>query len=187
MSTPTLYALFSLFYAVLIASLLFTASLAAHELGHAAAGRLLGLRIARIVAGNGPWLLRFGRFEARLFGLTGATEFARPLCLEQARTRVLVALAGPAASLAAAAAFHLVAVVATGATAKVCGTMAAANVALAVFNLAPVPPLDGWRVLEPALERLGLRLTPGERARLYSAGMIAIAAATAVFFAWRWR
>lgn len=95
-----LFAIFFLVYAVLIALLLFTLSLSAHELGHAAVGRLLGLRVARIVSGNGPWLWPIGKLEVRLFGLTGATEFARPFYLDLIRTRVLVALAGSAASLA---------------------------------------------------------------------------------------
>ena len=182
-----LFAILSLAYAVAIASLLFSASLLAHELGHAAAGRLLGLRVGRIVAGNGPWLVRLGKLEVRLFGLNGACEFSRPLHIEPARTRALVALAGPAASLVASAGFHLLAIVTAGAVANVSATMAAANLALAIFNLVPIPPLDGWQAAEPALERLGwLRLGSGQRARLYSAGMALIFASTAVFFAWRW-
>ncbi len=38
--------------------------------------------------------------------------------------------------------------------------MAVVNISLAVFNLLPVPPMDGWRILDGTLLRGRLRLTP---------------------------
>lgn len=184
----------SILYAAILTSLLFVLSLAMHELGHAAAGRFFGLPIRRIVAGNGPWLIRLwgARFEARLLGFNGGCEFGRPLCQEAPRVRFWVALAGPLASFGAAGLFWAVALlwpasIGPGAVARVCMTMAQANVALAVFNLLPVPQLDGWRVLDAALEGLGIwRLTPGQRIRLHAVGGMLLAVGIAAFFAARW-
>jgi Zn-dependent protease len=179
----------SILYAAILTSLLFVLSLAMHELGHAAAGRFFGLPIRRIVAGNGPWLIRLwgARFEVRLLGFNGGCEFGRPLCQEAPRVRFWVALAGPLASLAAAGLFGVAGLLWHGGIARVCVTMAQANVALAVFNLLPVPPLDGWRVLDAALEGLGIwRLTPGQRVRLHAAGGLLLAVGIAAFFAARW-
>ena len=182
---------FLLFMAVVIAALLFTASLALHELGHAAAARALGLPVIGISAGSGPWLLHLplrwpAPLRINLLPTHGATQLARPLHLEPPRVRILVALAGPAASVATAGLCTAVALAGPGSVQSVAHTMAMANLALAVFNLAPVPPLDGWQALEPLLERVGLRLAPTRRAGLYAAGLVTITVATAAFFAVRW-
>jgi len=147
-----------------------------------------------VTAGNGPWLVRLwgGRFEARLFGLNGGCEFARPLESEPTLARFWIALAGPLASLAIAGLFAgcaaaLDAVAGPGSGVHVCLVMAQANIALALFNLLPVPPLDGWRAVEAVLDRAGvLRLTPSQRVRVYRAGLALILVTTAAFFAARW-
>jgi Zn-dependent protease len=133
-----------------------------------------------------------GRFEARLFGLNGACEFARPLESEPTLARFWVALAGPLASLAIAGLFAgcaavWEAVAGQGSVVQVCSVMAQANVALALFNLLPVPPLDGWRAVEAALERFGvLKLSDSRRARLHAAGLLLLGVGTAAFFAAHW-
>jgi membrane-associated protease RseP (regulator of RpoE activity) len=190
----TLYAALSIFFAVVATSLLFVLSLALHESGHAVAGHLFGLPVRRVTAGNGPWLVRLwrGQFEARLFGLNGGCEFARPLESEPTLARFCIALAGPLSSLGAAGLFAGCAAVwdavaGQGAGVQVCMIMAQANIALALFNLLPIPPLDGWRALEAVLEQAGvLRLTPSQHERVYRAGLVLIMVATAAFFAWKW-
>lgn len=189
--TLSLYAAISLFFAVVAASLLFVLSLALHEAGHALAARIFGLPVRRVTAGNGPWLLRLGRFEARLFGLNGACEFTRRLESEPTLARFWIALAGPLSSFAAAGLFAGLgaawsAVAGHGSEVQVCLLMAQANVALALFNLLPIPPLDGWRALEAVLEQAGFRLSDARRARLHAGGMVLLAVGIAAFFAVHW-
>ena len=118
-----------------------------------------------------------------LFG-TPAVVFgwARPVPVDFARLRhprrdaILVALAGPATNLAlaAASAFVLGALPRTpepGLGVTVVGMLAVAslsiNCVLAVFNLLPVPPLDGGRVLTALLPvRVARALVPVERIAL---------------------
>jgi Zn-dependent protease len=112
-----------------------------------------------------------------LFGWAKPVPVATSVLRNPRRAMVLVALAGPAANLCMAAVWCAV----LGAIVRVNGnetldgwiaSMAQAgiwvNVVLAVFNLLPIPPLDGGRVLAGLLPpRLGARLEKIEPVGLF--------------------
>lgn len=114
------------------------ASIVLHEIGHAMVARRFDLPIRRIV----------------LFIFGGVAEMEREP--DEARHEFLVAVAGPAVSLALAGVFHAVALglVLSGAGAAAVGVaayLALINLVLVAFNLVPAFPLDGGRVLRSAL------------------------------------
>lgn len=115
----------------LATSLLFFASVVAHELGHSVVAQATGVPVRDIT------LFLFGGVA------TLGREPRRP------RDELLIALAGPAVSLALAAGFG--ALWRLGGTVgaplhALAGWLAMVNLSLALFNLLPGFPLDGGRV-----------------------------------------
>jgi Zn-dependent protease len=123
---------------MLASAVLLFGSVVAHELAHALVARGFGIRTHDIV------LSPLGGV-ARLDGTPAS-----------GRAEVLIALAGPAMSLAIAGAAWLALGFAPAAAAGVLGTLVWANAMLGVFNLVPAFPMDGGRVLRGLLhERIG--------------------------------
>lgn len=117
---------------------------AIHEAGHLAAIRLTGERLREI---------RLRPFSVRI-------DKTR----SNAAKELLISAAGPLAGLLAAGALF----------AAGCVRGAAASLVLTVFNLLPVYPLDGWRLLDVALETRCLPQTA--RKIKTAAGVSALAA-----------
>lgn len=134
------------------ASLVFLASILAHELSHALAARTQGIQIRRITL--------------FLFGGVAHME-SEP---ESPKAEFLMAIAGPLASIAIGIASLLIGVSLAGIGADVSATqdpvatfraigpvstlllwLGPINIAIAIFNLVPGFPLDGGRVLRAAL------------------------------------
>lgn len=114
-----------------IIAVVFFSSILAHELSHALMSRRLGLPV------HGITLFVFG-------GVAHLTREA-----ESARDEFLIAIVGPATSLAAAACFGLGWLLLKGpwpGIGGVSGQLAVINAVIAAFNLLPGFPLDGGRV-----------------------------------------
>ncbi|MFC2014418.1 site-2 protease family protein [Chloroflexota bacterium] len=119
----------------IVTSLLFFASVVAHELAHSLVGRANGIPIINIT------LFIFG-------GVAGmAREAARP------GAELKMAVAGPVCSLLIGAIFGLISLIPgiPEPTATMVFWLALMNVMLAVFNLVPGFPLDGGRIFRSLL------------------------------------
>ena len=112
-------------------------SILVHELGHAVAGRRLGLRPQEILLHGFGGLCRYDRAPRGLQG-------------------VLVSGAGPAAGLALGAIALVLGSTVVGMLPQwagwVLGTVALINIFWSLFNLLPMLPLDGGHVVFHALE-----------------------------------
>ena len=138
------------------------ASVLLHELAHAACARRLGVRV----------------YEVELLPFGGVAHLDEPAMVPPAR-EVGVALAGPAANgLLAAVGMALLALQLPATAAWPVERWTADQVALAVFNLLPVFPLDGGRVVRALLvPRMGFHRASHAAVHLGRwAGMIMAAA-----------
>lgn len=142
-----------LIFAVLMTLALFVGSLAAHEAGHALAVRLLaGPGAVEEISAGSPAIFRWGLLRIGILPTWGYVRFD----LERVSPvdRRLIAVAGPLASVMLAAAFGVAAAVLPmdSGWRQAFHAMSAANFYLAGFNLLPIPPLDGWTILETWLQ-----------------------------------
>ncbi len=130
-----------------------------HELGHCVVALRLGLPVRRI----------------RLFLLGGISEISKPPA--RPGQEGLVAAAGPAVSvaLAAATAIGWLALHPGGATWLLVAQTCVANVAVAAFNLLPGLPLDGGRMLRALTWATTGDRRSGTRAGVVGAGAVAVA------------
>ncbi len=173
--------LFAFLYKVSIWAIPVLFAITLHEVAHGWAARYFGDRTAEMLGRLSlnplrhidpigtvlvPGLLL--AFGGPLFGWAKPVPVATSVLRNPRRAMILVALAGPAANLFMAAAWCAV----LGTIARLNGNgtldhwialMAQAgiviNVVLAVFNLLPIPPLDGGRVLAGLLPpRMSARL-----------------------------
>lgn len=143
-----------IFFAFLAALI---ASLSLHELGHHLFLHRYGVAIREISLGYGPALFRTGSFVLRLAPIC-AHVAPSPQDWQQLtnRQRAFALAGGPAASLLVAVAFALAWLLSGHVLFRI---FAEGNLLLAAFNLLPLKPLDGWGLVECALESQGLRLS----------------------------
>ena len=120
-------------------SLLFLASVLAHELSHSLLAARMGIRVTSIT------LFVFGGASAM------ESEPKRP------RDEALIAAAGPVASLLIGAGLWLLGLVTRGQPQLevLLGWLSFVNLGLGAFNLVPGFPMDGGRILRALLWRLG--------------------------------
>ena len=131
--------------------LVFSSSFLAHELGHACAARCLGYQAGRVEIGFGPGI-RLRNVTFRGIPIQAAVQILGNPTGWRASA---IALAGPVASLLLGSALLLLGA-APGLLHGLLQGIGGLNVAIGLFNLLPVPPLDGWRAIEPMVfYRLG--------------------------------
>lgn len=143
-----------------------------HEYGHLMAMKRLGINADRVVIGS------YRLFSFKLHGIVHDIGLFPILgyCLSKeyekasARDRALVAAAGPLATALTGAIFYAIDYVNPGWPVHV-----AAYGSLVFFftNLIPLPPLDGWTILEVGLVKRGIKITESRRKQLFIAGMAA--------------
>jgi len=150
--------------------LIFLFAITIHEASHAAVADILGdptPRLAgRLTLNPIPHLDPIGTLLPIIFILSGSPMvfgWAKPVPINPYNFRnpvqgeIAVSVAGPASNFLAAwlvatlIKFIPFGVIAQGATASMISSFILINLALAVFNLIPIPPLDGSHILEPFL------------------------------------
>lgn len=138
-----------------------------HEYGHAWTMRRLGMRVDKIVIGTGPLLFSTKQEEIRLLpfiGMAVSDDYAKA----SLRDRAIAAAAGPVASILLGLflllAYWIVPSWATLIAAK-------GSLLLAAINLIPLPPFDGFTVVEAFLAKRGLRIDEGQRRQLFTIGI----------------
>jgi Zn-dependent protease len=157
-----------------------------HEMGHATAAIALFGKdsVSRVSVGVGPRVVWHGKLVARLFPISGRTWVVeRDLTPVQA---AFISLAGPVASILLGLSMLLLA----NHHDQIQGrqfliVLGQINMAIAAMNLLPVPPLDGWRAIEPDLcRRYGWHPASEGMQIAYRAGYGVLAAANVWVAAW---
>lgn len=148
--TPRTFAFDLMFLAILLGSIFL------HELGHAWGNLIQGIPVGRILLHGGGGLCSYKRSASR-------------------RERELVVAMGPIVNLALWATASLAApLIGDPELGWAVETLAWVNIYLAVFNLMPVQPLDGGKLLELMLHRL---LPPAAATRIAGAvGLLVVVA-----------
>ncbi|NNM65482.1 MAG: M50 family metallopeptidase [Burkholderiales bacterium] len=158
----------------------FASSFLAHELGHAWAARWLGCRPGDIEIGFGPGI-KLGNVTFRVIPLQASIQTLG----DPSGWRVsAIALAGPAASMLLGSILLLLGA-APGLFHGLLQGIGGLNVAIGLFNLLPVPPLDGWRAIEPLVFcRLG---KPNQQQQIFmhKAGFAFLGASGIIYLALR--
>jgi membrane-associated protease RseP (regulator of RpoE activity) len=144
-------------------------SLIAHEMGHWVVLRRLNVTVLEWWLGLGPAIAKVGRFRIGMLPV-GASIYPDPVTYAKldSRQRMAVALGGPIGSMVYGLA--LLAAVAVGhfspSASDGLHKLAVTNFMLALVNLVPIPPLDGWTIFDALLEKMGRPLS--ERGRSLS-------------------
>jgi Zn-dependent protease/CBS domain-containing protein len=143
----------------LLASCVLFLSILAHELSHSLVARALGYEVRAIT----------------LFVFGGVSEISGEP--KNARDEGAIALAGPALSFAIAGVLHVFGALLPEANVlrALVSYLAAANFAIAVFNLLPGFPLDGGRALRALFRALGDSLVKATRKAAFAGRLLGLA------------
>lgn len=164
-----------------------------HEVGHLIAAKLAGIPVKLIAVGAGPALWKHVgdtlRVELRLLplgmsvGILGRRDSdgitRRPMAHD-----MWVAAGGPLASIALAM-ILFVASLGTGVLPALQSWLmmtGALSILVMLFNLLPIPGLDGGHLMLLSAMKLGLRLSPRQEATLHQLGLQVAAALCVLAF-----
>ncbi|QWE98133.1 MULTISPECIES: site-2 protease family protein [unclassified Cupriavidus] len=165
---------FLLFLAAYIMWHLLVVLLGIHEYGHLLAMKRVGIRPDKVVIGGVKLFTITIKKVPIEFGLVPLWAFVASKHYEQSSSdkRAIVAAAGPAMSLVTGIAFFLVDAIYP---LWLVGLCAKGSFVLLATNLIPLPPLDGWTIIEHFIVRRGIKISPKSRQYLLCAGFLAIA------------
>jgi membrane-associated protease RseP (regulator of RpoE activity) len=157
-----------------VACFLVVFSLIAHELGHWVVLRRLGVPVREWWVGMGPAILRFRTLHIGMLPI-GASVYPEPekYAALTPRQHMAVALGGPIGSAVYGLALLLAATQVAGpAGSELSGleALAMANFAIALLNMLPIPPLDGFHILVAVLQHSGRPLSDRAKGVSYRLG-----------------
>lgn len=136
-------------------AILGAASIVAHEFGHAAAARAVGIRVAGVQIGTGWRVARIRRVDVRAWPIAiGIRIPDAVLARAPFGARIVVHAAGPLINLVLAGLFAISNPHSLG---------AAINLALAGGNLLPLPALDGGWIVTAVAARIAGQPFAAER------------------------
>lgn len=143
---------------LVLAILLLLSCIFVHEAGHWAFLTRYGVGLKEMSLGLGQPLLSFGKFKIGILPIGASVTPDEKFELLSDRQKFLVAIAGPLASI-------IYTVVLLGAAQlnesnKGLIGLAGLNFYIAMVNLIPIPPLDGYRALISFLGTRGIVLSP---------------------------
>lgn len=175
-------ALWHLFVGCFLFWTFFSYLIVVHEYGHLAAFKRCKITVDQMNIGNVPifkvkiggLLHQFGLFP--LVGLTISKQFETA----SKKDRAFIAVCGPIASLLFGAFLFLVDLVSPGWATHI-GSKA--SFAFGLWNLLPLPPMDGWMIVEYYLDKRGIVISDQLRQALFGAGISAIG--VFLWFAWQ--
>ncbi len=146
-----------------------------HEYGHIWAMNKVGIKPDMIVIGSVKLfefkldgvIHRFGIFP--LMGYVASKSYTRAAIPQ----RAVVAVGGPLMSLVLGVMFIGFGIVTGNPLILICGK---SSIFLAVTNIVPLPPMDGWPLLEWILLKRGIKVKEPTKKRLLAIGWTVIAA-----------
>jgi membrane-associated protease RseP (regulator of RpoE activity) len=157
---------------IIVSCFLVVFSLIAHEMGHWVILRRLNVPILECWLGLGPALFRWRRFRIGMLPI-GASLYPEPTHYQalSARQRMAVALGGPVGSALYGLALLIAATQIHFPVARHgIETLAVANFTIALFNMLPIPPLDGFHMLDSLCEHLRRPLSAKAKSMSYRLG-----------------
>jgi membrane-associated protease RseP (regulator of RpoE activity) len=157
---------------LIVAIFLVVFSIIAHEMGHWVVLQRLRVPVKEFWLGLGPVIFRTGRFRVGMLPIGGCI-FPEPDAFEKLkpRARMAVALGGPVGS----AIYGLALLAAASMLPPSAGqdglnSLALANFMIALFNLLPIPPLDGFHLVDSLLDHVGKPLSEKTKSLSYRLG-----------------